>query len=65
MYSADEMTEVIHAANTHKTHHLVYYNSLKKWVESLKRVASIREVAYGCKVPKKYQTSLLKSLNEG
>ena len=64
MYSADEMTEVIHAANAHKTYHLVYHNALKKWVENLKRTASIREVEYGCKIPKKYQTALLKSLNE-
>jgi len=65
MFSADEMTELVHAADTHKTYQLVYHNALKKWVESLKRVASIREVVYGCKIPKKYQTTLWKTLNEG
>lgn len=64
MYSADEIAEVINAASAHKTYHLVYHNALKKWVGSLKRVASIRSVEYGCNIPKKYQTALLKSMNE-
>ena len=48
MFSADEMTEVIRAANTHKTRQLVYHNSLKKWVECLRRASRIREIEYGC-----------------
>lgn len=64
MYTAEEMTEIIHAANTHKTYHLVYHNALKCWVNSLKRATSINAVEYGCEIPKKYRTSLLKKYQE-
>lgn len=64
LYSADEMAEIINAANGHKTYHLVYFNALKNWVMGLKRVANIRAVEYGCEIPKKYRSALLKRLLE-
>ena len=62
MFSAEEMATIISAANVHKTYHLAYYNSLKKWLGSLKSIAAISAVKYGVEIPKKYQTALLKRL---
>lgn len=64
MYSADELMAVINAANTHKTYQLAYFNCLKAWVNSLNRIANIQAVEWGSELPKKYQSSLLKSLTE-
>ena len=64
LFSAEEMARVIRAANDHKTRHLVYFNSLKKYAESLKRASKIRDIEYGCQIPKRYQTALLKALSE-
>jgi len=62
MYSADEMALIIAAANAHKTYHLAYFNSLKKWLNSLKSIAAISAVKYGVTIPQRYQTALLKKL---
>lgn len=64
LYSADEMAEIINAANAHKTYHLVYFNALKCWINTLKRMSSISSVEYGSEIPKKYRTALLKKYQE-
>ena len=64
-YSADEMLKIIGAANEHKTFHLAYYNCLKKWLNGVSRITSIQAVEYGVDIPKKYQSTFLKSLYEG
>lgn len=61
LFSADDMLRIITAANRHKTYHLAYFNSLKKWVNALVRLSNIRAVEYGSEIPKKYQTALLQS----
>ena len=61
-YSSDEMLQIIGAANAHKTYHLAYFNSLKKWVNALSRLSSIQAVEYGAEIPKKYQTKYFQSL---
>lgn len=63
LYSADDMLIIITAANRHKTYHLAYFNSLKKWVNSLVRLSAIQAVEYGSEIPKKYQTALLQSVS--
>lgn len=62
MYSADDMTRVIRAADEHKTYNLAYYNSAKRWVGALRKISNIKAVEYGSEIPKKYRTTLLESL---
>lgn len=64
IFSADEMAEIINAANTHKTYHLVYFNALKCWINTLKRMSSISAIEYGSEIPKKYRTAPLKKYQE-
>ena len=61
-FTADEMLQVIGAANAHKTYHLVYFNCMKKWLNALSRITSIQAVEYGAEIPKKYQSGLYKTI---
>lgn len=63
-YSVEEMMKIISAANMHKEYHLAYFNSMKSWVNSLKRATSISAIKYGDEIPKKYHTAFLKSLQD-
>ena len=63
MFSTEEMTLIIAAANTHKTYQLAYFNAMKKWLNSLKSIAAISAVKYGVTIPQRYQTALLKKLH--
>ena len=62
LYSAEEMTEIINAANAHKVYNLAYFNSLKKWVNALRKSTTISEVKFGSVIPKKYQSAYFASL---
>ena len=64
-FQADDMLQIIGAANEHKTYHLAYFNCMKKWLNGLARITSIQAVEYGAAIPKKYQSAFLKSLCEG
>lgn len=64
-FEADDMLKIVMAANKHKTQHLAYFNSLKKWVNALKRISSIQAVEYGAAIPAKYLSAFLKSILEG
>ena len=65
LFDAEDMLKIVNAANDHKTYHLAYFNSLKKWVNALKRISSIQSVEYGSDIPVKYQSAFLKSILEG
>lgn len=62
MFSAEEMSAVINAANAHKLYHLTYFNSLKQWIKALKKTSTVAAVEYGNKIPIKYQSAYLKRL---
>lgn len=64
-FEADDMLKIVMAANHHKTYHLAYFNSLKKWVNALKRISSVQAVEYGSDIPAKYLSAFLKSILEG
>lgn len=63
-YSVDEMMKIISGANAHKEYHLAYFNSMKSWINSLKRITSVSDIEYGNEIPKKYQTAFLKSVSQ-
>lgn len=58
MIPAEEMLNIITAANRHKLRHLTYFNCLKKWLNNLVQVKKIQSIEYGTEIPKKYQTNL-------
>lgn len=64
MYSADEMTQIINAANAHKIYHLAKFNSLKQWIGALRKATTVSAVEYDSKIPEKYQSAYLKKLAE-
>lgn len=63
LYSVEDITTVINAANTHKAYNLAYFNSLKKWINALRKINTISEVKYGSEIPKKYQSAYFASLS--
>lgn len=65
LFALDDILKIVNSANEHRTYHLAYFNSLKKWVNTLVRISSIQSVEYGSEIPKKYQSPLLKSMIEG
>ena len=63
LYSVEDMTLVINAANAHKVYHLAYFNSMKKWVNALRKITTISAVEYGNEIPKKYQSAYFSSIS--
>ena len=61
-YSQEEFLAVVAAANAHKTFHTTYFNSLKAFIESVKTLDELDDIAYGMSVPEKYQSDVLKAL---
>ena len=58
MIPAEEMLNIITAANRHKLRHLTYFNCLKKWLNNLVQVKKIQSIEYGVEIPKKYQSGI-------
>lgn len=61
-YTADEIKEIITAANDLKNYHLTYYNSLKSYINTLNTIEEIAAVEYGIDIPEEYKTDVLKIL---
>lgn len=64
-YVAEEIEQIISAANAYKIYHTTYYNSLKAYINSLETIQDIAAVTYGMDIPEEYQTDVLKALNGG
>ena len=47
-------------ANTHKTYHVTYYNSLKNYINSLDDISDVNSVTYGMAIPVEFQSEVLK-----
>lgn len=61
-YSQGEFLAVVAAANTHKTFHTTYFNSLKSYIENIETLDELDEITYGVSVPAEYQSDVLKGL---
>lgn len=61
-YSASDMLVVIQVANLHKLRNLAYFGCLKSWVNSLVQIKKIQDIEYGVEIPKRYQSSVYKSI---
>ena len=58
-YSADEINQIISAANTFKNYQLAYYNALKAYVNDLDTIEAIAAIEYGTPIPDEYKSDVL------
>ena len=58
IYTAAEIAQLYIAAQTLITTQTTYHNTLKEYVQSLDDVKKLSAVAYGMKLPKKYETTM-------
>ena len=61
-YTAEEINQIVNAANAHKIYHTTYYNALKIYINALETIEDIAAIEYGVEIPEEYQTDVLKSL---
>lgn len=59
-YTAEEIKQIVAAANAHKTWHTTYYNALKAYINSLETIEEISAITYGTPIPDEYKTEVLK-----
>jgi hypothetical protein len=63
-YSANEILKIEQAMESLITYHTTYYNSLKRYVQSLATVKDIDDVWYGMEIPEAYISAALKGIIE-
>lgn len=61
-YTADEINQIVAAANQFKIYHTTYYNALKSYINSLETIEEISQITYGVSIPDEYKTDVLKEL---
>lgn len=58
-YSANEINQIIAAAQAHKDYQTTYYNSLKAYINSLDTIEAIAAITYGTPIPDEYKSDVL------
>ena len=61
-YTADEINQIVLAANTLKNYNIVYYNALKAYINTLETMEAIAAITYGIEIPEEYKSDVLKVL---
>lgn len=61
-YTAEEIESIADAANKLKMYETTYYNSLKKYINSLNNIGDIVAIKYGDEIPNAYKTNILRIL---
>lgn len=61
-YSAEDISTVIATATQFKTYQVSYFNTLKMYINSLKRKKSVAAVQYGMAIPEEHQSEVLKTM---
>lgn len=64
-YSKEDVAIITKASEDWKLYHVTYFNSLRKYIRSIKTVKEVREVYYGMSIPEEYQTPVLKAILGG
>lgn len=59
-YTAEEIKQIVTAANSHKIWHTTYYNALKAYINSLETIEEISAITYGTPIPDEFKTEVLK-----
>lgn len=61
-YSANDILTIYAQLEKLQTWHTTYFNSLKKYIQSLRSVNTIGNVTYGMEIPERYQSEVLQYL---
>lgn len=61
-YSAEDMIKIIQTSMFHIDYQTTYFNSLKRYINSMDNLAEVSAVYYGMKIPEDYQSEPLKDL---
>ena len=61
-FSAADMQRILDKATEHKAFHTTYFNSLKKYINSLDDIETIKSIEYGVEVPESYMSEVLKDM---
>jgi hypothetical protein len=61
-YTAEEINQIIDAANSFKNYQIAYYNALKTYVNDLDTIEDIAAIEYGTPIPDEYKSDVLKIL---
>ena len=61
-YTAEEINQIIVAANDFKNYQLAYYNSLKAYINELDTIEAIAAITYGTPIPDEYKSDVLRVL---
>lgn len=64
-YTKEEMQMIVETALAFVTYHTTYCNALNMWVSALEDIGTVNGVAYGCDVPERYQSEVLKDILAG
>jgi len=61
-YTAEEINQIIDAANSFKNYQIAYHNALKAYINDLDTVEDIAAIEYGTPIPDEYKSDVLKIL---
>lgn len=61
-YTAEEINQIISAANQLKNYNTAYFNSLKTYINALDTIEDIAAITYGTIIPEEYKSDVLKVL---
>ena len=60
-YTAEDIALILEKSDKFKNYNVVYFNSLRNYIKSLKDISKVSSITYGIKIPKKYQSEVLKN----
>ena len=63
-YTPQDILAIVQAGTEFKTYHTTYFNSLKKYINSLRSVNTVSQITYGVEIPEKYQSDVWKEINQ-
>ena len=63
-YSAEEIREIIAAANSFKIYQTTYFNALKTYINALETIEEISAIEYGVTIPEEYKSDVLRMLEQ-
>ena len=61
-YTAEEINQIIDAANSFKNYQIAYHNALKAYINDLDTIEDIAAIEYGTPIPDEYKSDVLKIL---
>lgn len=63
-YTAEEISQIVSAATSHKVYHTTYYNALKTYINALESIEEISAIEYGVQIPDEYKSEVLKVIEQ-